>query len=70
MYAFKKKDGVIRLEFVVLSDAFIFLQLVAHAKPVNLDRVRVGHDRAAAQSGLLVSKHRHHQCDRRSSGVK
>lgn len=38
MYLFKKKkDGAIRLEFVVLSNAFMFFQLVAHAKPVNTD---------------------------------
>lgn len=47
----KEKDVVIRLESVVLSDAFISFQLVACAKPVNIDPDETGHDRAAAQTG-------------------
>lgn len=58
MYFFKK--GVIRLEFVVVSEAFIFFQLVANARPVNTDPDKMGHDRTEAQTGLLVSKGIHH----------
>lgn len=36
MYLFKK-DYVIKQECVVISNAFIFVQLLAKAKPVNPD---------------------------------
>lgn len=51
----KERDVVIRLESVVLSDAFISFQLAASAKPVNIDPDETGHDRGCSPDRLPTS---------------
>lgn len=51
----KERDVVIRLESVVLSDAFISFQLAACAKPVNIDPDETGHDRGCSPDRLPMS---------------